>query len=343
MPDKKILVTGATGFIGSYLLHYLIDSGYKNIRALKRENSPMDLVSNIQGQVEWLTGDILDTASLELAMEGVGKVYHCAAIVSFNQGDAKKMIRINQEGTANVVNIALEMPIKKLLHVSSIAAIGRRKNETTINEKTKWQGHKWNSPYGVSKHLAEMEVWRGVAEGLNAVIVNPSNVLGSGYWKGRTTTGQMFYKIWNGLPFYPRGGSGFVDVRDVARFMVKLMESNIAGERFILNGENLPFKEVLFEMANSMKAKTPYIEVNPFIREAAWRASWMFSKLTGKTPFITKQTARTSARSFFYENEKSLSAFPFSYTPIRQTIHETGKQFLDSIENDFRPAVLPFG
>ncbi len=302
----------------------------------------MDMVSNIQDKVEWINGDILDTTSLETAMRGVSKVYHCAAVVSFNQGDAGKMIRVNQEGTANVVNIALEMSIEKLLHVSSIAAIGRRKNETTINEETKWQNDKWNSPYGISKHLAEMEVWRGMAEGLNAVIVNPSNVLGSGFWKDRTTTGQFFYKVWNGLPFYPRGGTGFVDVRDVARFMVHLMESNISGERFILNGENISFKEILFEIAKSLNVKKPYIEVNPFIREAAWRASWLYSKLSGNAPFITKQTARYSARRFFYENDKSLSAFPFVYTPIHQTIHETGKQFLDNLENNFRPAILPF-
>ena len=342
MSEKKILVTGATGFIGAYLLHYLIQTGESNIRALRRENSPIDLVADIQDKVEWIEGDILDTTCLEDAMQGVAKVYHCAAIVSFNRGDTRQMIRTNQVGTANVVNVALELAIEKLLHVSSIAAIGRRKNETVINEKTKWQGNNWNSPYGVSKHLAEMEVWRGIAEGLNAVIVNPSNVLVSGFWKGRTTTGQFFYKVWKGMPFYPRGGSGFVDVRDVVRFMYLLMESEITSQRYILNGENLSFKKVLFEIANTLNVRKPFIEVTPLIREVAWRVSWLLSKITGKAPFITKQTARYSARSFFYENDKSLTAFPFTYTPIQQTIKESGEQFLICAENDLSPAILPF-
>ncbi|MEZ4958113.1 MAG: NAD-dependent epimerase/dehydratase family protein [Saprospiraceae bacterium] len=342
MPEKKILVTGATGFIGAYLLNYLVQKGESNIRALKRPNSPMDLVNHIQDKIEWVEGDILDTTCLEDAMQGVSKVYHCAAIVSFNQADVQQMIRTNQEGTANVVNISLAMDVEKLLHVSSIAAIGRRKNETIINENTKWQGDKWNSPYGISKHLAEMEIWRGVAEGLNTVIVNPSNVLGSGFWKDRTTTGQFFYKIWKGMPFYPMGGTGFVDVRDVVRFMFQLMESDIHSQRYILNGENLPYKDVLFGIANSLNVRKPHIEVTPFIREVAWRASWILSKITGKAPFITKQTARYSARSFFYENEKSLAAFPFSYTPIQQTLKETGEQFLKSVDNGFQPAMLPF-
>ena len=342
MPEKKILVTGATGFIGAYLLQYLVRLGGKNIKAVKRPDSPMDLVADVQDKVEWVEADLLDTISLEDAMQGVSKIYHCAAIVSFNDNAASQMMRVNQEGTANVVNIALDMGIEKMLHVSSIAAIGREKNQHIINENTKWQDSKWNSPYATSKYLAEMEVWRGVAEGLNAVIINPSNVLGSGYWKGRTATGQFFYKIWSGLPFYPMGGSGFVDVRDVVRFMVQLMESDISGDRFILNGENLPFKTILDEIAMTLDVKKPFIEVTPLVREAAWRAAWLASKLTGKASFITKQTARASARTFIYKNDKSIKAFPFEYTPIKKTILETGNQFLLSTNDGFLPKVLLF-
>ncbi len=340
MSSKPTLVTGATGFVGAYLLHLLVKYGVQNLRAIRRSGSPMDLVSSLENKVEWLEADLLDPASLETAMDGVGKVYHCAGYVSFSPGDMDKLLKINQEGTANVVNLALHCGIEKMLHVSSIAAVGRRKNETSINEETKWLSNKWNSPYGISKHLAEMEVWRGIAEGLNAAIVNPANILGSGFWQGRTTTGEMFTKIWKGMPFYPQGGSGFVDVRDCARFMIKLMESDITAERFILNGENLPFRTVFNEIATVLDAKAPSVEVTPFIREVAWRGAWLLSKFTGKKPFITKQTARSSARTFFYENEKSLAAFPdFSYTPIRQTIEETGGQFLESRP---RPIVLPF-
>lgn len=342
MLDQKILVTGATGFIGSYLVRYLVRQGYKNIIALKRKDSSLALVEEVKNAVTWLDADILDLPALEDAMEAVSLVYHTAAIVSFHEKGNRDMMKINVEGTANVVNLCLEKGVEKLLHVSSIAALGRKPNDPHIDEQTPWKQSRWNSPYGVSKYLAEMEVWRGIAEGLNAVIVNPSNVLGSGFWKGRTTTGQMFYKVWQGLPFYPQGTSGFVDVRDTVRFMVKLMESDIYRERFILNGENLPFKVLFEEMAKVLGVRPPFIRVNPLIRETAWRLAWVASKISGKPAFITRQTARSSARTFFYDNSKSLGAFPFSYTPIRETIEQTGRQFLENVGNDFKPAVLDF-
>ncbi len=342
MSTKKIFVTGGTGFIGSYLLRHLVNKGYTDIRALKRQGSPMVLVSDIADKIEWIEGDLLDLPALGEAMAGVHQVYHSAAIVSFSEADNLRMRKINQEGTANIVNIALDEGVEKLVHVSSIAALGRSRNSTAIDEQTKWQDGNWNSPYGISKHLAEMEVWRGIAEGLNAAIVNPSNVLGSGFWQGKLSSGNIFYKIWKGLPFYPRGATGFVDVRDVVRFTVQLMESDISSQRYILNGENLSFQTLFTEIANVLEVKPPAIKVTPFIRETAWRVAWLASKISGKPAFITKQTARSSSRSFQYDNTKSLSAFDFSYTPILQTIRETGAQFLESTKNDFEPAVLDF-
>lgn len=342
MSSKKILVTGGTGFIGSYLLRYLFKKGNTNIRALKRPDSSFALLPDVSGKIEWIDGDVLDVPSLEVAMKGVQQVYHCAAVVSFNEKDNRQMLKINREGTANIVNLCLDEGTEKLVHVSSIAALGRKSKSGMVDEQAKWEDSKWNSPYGISKHLAEMEVWRGIAEGLNAAIVNPSNVLGSGYWEGRTSTGQMFYKIRKGLPFYPRGGSGFVDVRDVVRFTVKLMESGLSGERYILNGENRTFKQLFDEMAGVLEVRPPFIEVNPVIREVAWRAAWLASKFTGKPAFITKQTARSSARTFQYDNSKSLRAFDFSYTPVSQTIRETGVQLLQSAKKNFKPAVLEF-
>ncbi len=340
MGSKKILVTGATGFIGSYLVRYLLRQGYTDIRCTRQPNSSLALLKDVAENVEWVNADLLNLMEMEDAMRGVHQVYHCAAVVSFQGKDSSKMLSINAEGTANVVNLALDFGIEKLVHVSSIAAIGRRPNDPNIDERTAWKDDDWNSPYGISKHRAEMEVWRGIAEGLNAAIVNPANVLGSGFWQGRTSTGQIFHQIWSGLRFYPRGGTGFVDVRDVVRFMVLLMESDLSGERYILNAENLPFKNVFDEIAATLGVKPPHIAVTPFIREVAWRVAWLASKLTGKPAFITQQTARFSSRTFFYDNRKSLSAFPFQYTPISQTIRETGAQFLRSTKNGFEPDVL---
>jgi len=288
MSAKATLVTGATGFVGAYLLHLLVKKGVPNLRAIRRSGSPMDLVKGLEKKVEWVEADLLDTPALEMAMKDVSHVYHSAGMVSFAPGQFQKMIDVNQKGTANVVNIALDFGVEKLLHVSSIAALGRERFRHHFDEKTKWVNSPLNNPYGISKHLAEMEVWRGVAEGLSAVIVNPANILGSGFWEGRTTTGQMFYKIFKGMPFYPMGGSGFVDVRDCAHFMYQLMESDITGERYILSGENLPFQTILNTIADTLKVKRPKIKVTPFIRESAWRAAWEFSKFTGKKPCITK-------------------------------------------------------
>ncbi len=340
MASKKILVTGATGFIGSYLVRYLLQRGHTNIRCTRQTNSSMALLKDAADKVEWVNADLLNVMDLEEAMQGVQQVYHCAAVVSFNEKDNHNMLTINAEGTANIVNLALDFGIEKLIHVSSIAAIGRKPNDPNTDEHTAWKDADWNSPYGISKHRAEMEVWRGIAEGLNAAIVNPANVLGSGHWQGRTSTGQIFHNIWKGLRFHPLGSTGFVDVRDVVRFMVLLMESETCGERYILSAENLPFKKVFDEIAVSIGVKPPSIPVTPLIREAAWRVAWLASKFTGKPAFITKQTARSSSRTFFYDNKKSLAAFPFQYTPIAQTIRETGAQFLRSVKKGFEPDVL---
>lgn len=342
MSSKKILITGATGFIGSYLVRYLLQQGCINLRCTRQPSSSLALLKDAADKVEWVTADMLDIPALETAMEGVQQVYHCAAVVSFHEKDNPILHKTNVEGTANIVNLALDFGVEKLVHVSSIAAIGRKPNDPHIDEKTTWQDADWNSPYGISKHWAEMEVWRGIAEGLNAAIVNPSNVLGSGFWEGRTSTGQIFYNIWKGLRFHPLGTSGFVDVRDVVRFMVWLMESKISSERFILNGENLPFKQLFEKIAASVGVKPPSVPVTPFVREVAWRVAWLAAKIMGKSPFITKQTARSSARTFFYDNQKSLATFAFQYTPIEQTVRETGAQFLNSAKNGFEPAVLSF-
>ncbi len=342
MPSKKILITGATGFIGAYLVRYLLQQGHTNLRCTRQTGSSMALLKDAADKVEWVMADLLDLPALEEAMQDVQQIYHCAAVVSFQARDSRNMLKINGEGTANIVNLALDFGIEKLVHVSSIAAIGRKPKDPRIDEQTAWQDADWNSPYGVSKHRAEMEVWRGIAEGLNAAIVNPANVLGSGFWQGRTSTGQLFYKVWEGLRFCPLGTSGFVDVRDVVRFMVRLMDSDISGERYILSAESRPFKQVFEEIATTLGVKPPSVPVTPLIREVAWRVAWLAAQVTGRPPFITKQTARSSARTFYYDNQKSLAAFPFQYTPVSQTIRETGAQFLRCANTGFEPDVLPF-
>jgi len=337
--QKKIFVTGGTGFLGSYLLRYLIQQGNENITAVKRKNSPMDLVEEVKGKINWVDGDILDVPFLEEAMEGQEHVYHCAAVVSFHPRDRDRLYEINEKGTENVVNICLLHQVEKLIHVSSIAAIGRVKSGDRIDENVKWETSKLNSDYSVSKYLAEMQVWRGVAEGLNAAVVNPSLIMGSGFWDRGTA--EMFGTMSKNFPFYPVGGTGMVDVRDVTRFMIELMNSDVSNERFILNAADITYQSLFSKIAESTGAKAPSWKINGLIREIAWRIEWLRSKLTGSNPLYSKANAVTTAQTFFYENKKSKEIFNFEYTPIDDTIQSTGKQFLKSKKENKAADALP--
>lgn len=336
---KKIFVTGGTGFLGSYLLRYLVQQGERNIRALKRETSDMTLVASIADKIEWVESDILDLMGLEEAMRGVNLVYHCAAVVSYDARERDWLYEVNVIGTQNIVNIALHLGIEKLLHVSSIAALGRTKGSTTLDETAEWKGEDGQSHYAISKHLAELEVWRGIAEGLSAAIINPSVILGAGFWKKGTA--KLFLNAWKKFPFYPQGGTGFVDVRDVARAAILLMNSDIDSERFIINSANWSYKEQMFSMSNALNKKPPFIKVTPFIQEIAWRAATLQAFLLRRPAFVTKETARMSARRYYYDTSKSMEQLELTYTPIAQTIQETAKLLKAAAQENFQAKVLP--
>lgn len=318
--EPLVLITGATGFVGSYLSRLLLKKGYR-VRSLKRADSKMDMLGKVANQIEWITGDVLDIVSLEDAMEGVDHLYHCAAMVSYDPKYRQRMMDINVEGTANVVNVALFREIKKMVYISSIAALGKSRHGELVSEQTKWERDKKNTAYSLSKYLAEQEAWRGFAEGLNTAIVNPSIVIGAGRWNQSSV--RLFKQVWDGLKFYPQGSNGFVDVRDVARMAVQLMESDISGQRFIANGGNLPFRNLFSQIATGLGRALPAIKVTPLIGSIAWRASWLQSVFTGKSPLLTKESVRSAATTVGYDNEKSKTILDFSYTPLSQTVQET--------------------
>ena len=223
-----IFVTGASGLVGSHLIQSLLSKG-KKVRALYRQAVPVFPGSE---QCEWIQGDILDPIGLTDALEGVDYVYHCAAIVSFAPGAAAKMLQSNVDGTANVVNACLVQKIKKLIFVSSVAALGRIRENEAIDESMHWTPATSNSVYGQSKYLAELEVWRAMEEGLPMAIVNPVIILGAGDWNNGSS--GIFKSAYNEFPWYTGGMSGFVDVLDVVDAMQILMESNITGQRLSL-------------------------------------------------------------------------------------------------------------
>jgi dihydroflavonol-4-reductase len=312
-----ILVTGATGLLGSHLLKQLAGEG-KPVRALYRSSIPSFEYAD---KIDWVKGDILDIISLEEALQGVTHVYHCAAIVSFNPRKKRMMYRINVEGTANLVNACLDAGnVQRLLFVSSIAAMGRIREDKPIDETMQWSEETSNSEYGKTKYLAELEVWRGIGEGLDTVIVNPVIILGAGDWdKGSS---ELFHSAYKEFPWYTEGRSGFVDVEDAVSAMVQLMQKPEAGaERFILSGHNLSYRDVFTQMANAFNKKPPHRKVTNLISGIVWRMEAIKSWFTGKDPMLTKETARTAMASVQINNSKLQRFLPgFTYQPINGSI-----------------------
>ena len=327
-----VLVTGGTGFIGAYIIQELITKGY-SVKALHRKNNfPFYISKETLSKVEWIQGDILDVVTLENAMENVDAIIHSAAIVSFDKKLREQMYRINVEGTANVVNLALEKNIKRLIHISSVAAIGRTAKGQTVDEEKKWVTSSLNTHYAISKQKSEMEVWRAMAEGLSAVIVNPSTVLGFGNWNSSSTA--IFKNIYHGFSWYSEGENGFVDVKDVAEVAVALIDAEIAGQRFILNGDNWPFRKLFNSIADQFKKPQPHRLATPFLGEIAWRLEHLKSYFSGHRPLLTKESAKVAHSRTNFDNSKILKALPgFNFTPLQQTIEIACGQYEQAIKN----------
>jgi nucleoside-diphosphate-sugar epimerase len=334
-----ILVTGGTGLVGSHLLFDLVNQD-KSVRAIIRDKNKINQVrkifsyysddfENLIQRIDWVEGNVLDLYSLDQAFADVKKVYHCAAIVSFDGNDKAQLINSNVQGTENIVNLCLEKKIEKLCHVSSIASLGGSLNGDIIDEDSKWTTSKNHSAYSESKYKSEMEVWRGVQEGLNAVIVNPSVILGPGFWN--SGSGSLFSKAAKGMKYYTSGGTGFVDVRDVSDVMIQLMESEINGERFVLNTENLKYKELFDLIADEMGVKKNQKEATESLLKIAAIADNVASKLKIKKREITKDVVRSSMSVSSYSNNKILNEIGIKFIPINESIRRIAEKYKNEI------------
>jgi dihydroflavonol-4-reductase len=325
MSTPSILVTGGTGLLGGYLIETLCAKGLR-VRALHRAIPPRLRLADAT-LVEWVYGDVLDVISIDDAMDGIKEVYHCAAIVSFHPRRLKEMHRINVDGTANIVNACLRHNIRKLVHVSSVSALGRKRDGQTITEDAKWDEESNGSAYGRTKFMAEMEVQRGIGEGLNAVMVNPSIILGVGDWhKGSSA---MFRNAFNEFPWYTDGGTGLVDARDVADVMIRLMDSDISGARFIVSAENWPYRKVFTEMANALGKKPPHLHARPWMGALVWRWEALKSRFTGEEPLLTRETADTARVHVSYDHGRLLAALPgFKFRPLAESITDYCREYL---------------
>lgn len=314
--------------MGSYIIKELIEKGY-TVRAIRRAASqlPFYIPKAIFDKVEWVEGDVLDIISLENAMEGMDTVIHAAAVVSFIPKERKRMYQVNVAGAANVVNVALEKKIKRFIHISSIAAIGRSADGGHVNEEKKWEENKSTTHYAKSKYRGELEVWRGMGEDLNAVILNPSTIIGYGDWNNSSCA--IFKKVYEEFKWYSPGINGFVDVEDTARAVVKIMETDITEQRFIITNENLAFQQLLNMMADGFHKKRPSRQITPFMLSIAWRMEALISFIRGKKPVLTKESARVAHSKTYFSNEKILKALPgFTFTPIGESIKKACEKYL---------------
>ena len=331
-----ILVTGGTGLVGAHLLLHLIENG-ENVRAIYRNQNNIQKTKSVfelykKGdlfeKINWLEADILDVPSLEIAFIGIEYVYHCAALISFDPKDEEALRKTNIEGTANMVNFSLAKGIKKFCFVSSIAALGDlQPHETFITEETDWNPEKPHSDYAISKYGAEMEVWRGVQEGLNVIIINPGVVIApmstiSIFEHG---SNELYTNVANGLPFYTLGNTGFISMDDVVKIAIELMKSNIKNERFTLISDNIVFRDILNTIAEVLKVKKPTIHAKPIFMNFLWIVNGIFSTLFFRKRSLTKATAKASYSKNLYSNEKIKTALGTVFLDVHQYIKEASK------------------
>jgi nucleoside-diphosphate-sugar epimerase len=336
-----ILVTGANGLIGSAVVRQLTQAG-ESVRALRRPGSDLSNLADLHHQIEWAEGDILDVASLDEALLGIEYVIHTAAVVSFVPRDRPTMYKTNVEGTANVVNACLRAGISKLAYVSSVAALGRPSTAAPtagrvirIEEDQKWEESPLNSHYAKSKYLAELEVWRGAAEGLRVVVVNPSVVIGEGDWNRSSI--QLFRYVWQEKPFYPPGTLNYVDVQDVAAMLCQLLTSGVSNERFVLSAGQVSYRDFLWKIADLFHKKRPKWAVSALVSALAWRVEAIRSWLTGHAPLVTKETALASRFHFYYPGERVTQVTGIEYTEIENTLQRVCTFF----ENKAKQALHP--
>ncbi|HZH01777.1 MAG TPA: NAD-dependent epimerase/dehydratase family protein [Flavisolibacter sp.] len=326
-----VLVTGGTGFIGAYIIKHLVEKGVA-VRAIRRSSKlPFFIDPLLLQQVEWVEGDVLDIDSLQDAMQGIDAVIHAAAVVSFSKKNRQLMYQTNIDGTRYVVDVALENNIRRFIHVSSVAALGRTANNEKVTEEKKWVLTKSNTHYAITKYTAELEVWRAFAEGMEGVIVNPSTVLGFGDW--HQSSSAIFKNVYKEFPWYTEGINGFVGVEDVAAAVVQLLQTSITDKRFIINADNWSFQKLFDTMADEFGKRKPYRKATPFLGELAWRLEKFKYLFTDGKPLLTRESARVAHSKTQFDNTALLNALPqFSFTPLTTVVQEACEKYTKAMQ-----------
>jgi len=334
-----ILVTGGTGLVGAHLLYALINND-KKVRAIHRETSDLDAVKNVFSfythepeilfnKIEWMVADITDVPSLTAAFNDIDYVYHCAAYISFNPRHYPTLKKVNVEGTANIVNFCLSEGVKKLCYISSIATLGKSNNGSLITEETEFNSENNNSVYAITKHNAEMEVWRGTQEGLDAVIVHPGVILGEGIWS--SASGCILRTVYKGAPYFTTGSVGMVDVKDVVKAMILLLESPIINQHYVLVSENIKYKELLSLLATNLNKKPPNKAISKQLMLAFSTVDWLLNKIIRTKRKLLKATVSSLYTDANYSAVKIEKDLKFSFIPIKNTIERVARNYLRDI------------
>lgn len=331
-----IFVTGATGLVGARIAFDLLQEG-ERLRLLRRASSDIDLfirilkfynqnqpVDDLLAAIEWIEGDVLDRSSLDYGLQDCSHCIHAAAMVSFHPRDREQMYEVNGEGTSNVVNACLKANVR-LGHVSSVAAIGRTSAKQRLNETADWVDSEYNTAYAKSKYRAEMEVWRGIEEGLDAVIVNPVIVLGAG--SAAMSSGTLFGTVQRGVKYFTNGTASLVDVRDVSQLMIRLTKSDISAERFVLSAGRLRYRSMLEMIAEVLGKEGPSKKASKWMLSLAWRAAWLKDVLTRSKSPISRETARSATSDYRYDSQKIKTLYDYEFIQIKDAIAYHGSFF----------------
>lgn len=322
------LITGATGIVGAHVALKLLEAG-ETVVAIKRSGTDISKTKTLFGyytsnaqdlfdKIKWIEADINDIYSILDALEGIDTVYHCAGFVSFDSRDDKKLFKINAEGTANVVNACLEKNIKTLCHVSSIATLQNPDITSGIDESVYWKSSPRASAYAISKYNAEREVWRGVEEGLNAVIVNPGIVLSPGFWN--QSSGTLFSKAHKGMVFYTEGSTATIDARDVATCMIELVKTKQYNKRFVLIENNYSYKEILSIIHQQFSKKTPSIKATKWLLNTASFFEKIVSMFSGGSWQLSQETISSLTDKNTYNNNKIVSQLSYNFIPLHDSV-----------------------
>lgn len=336
--ESRIFITGATGFTGSYICRTLLKEGYQNITAINRSSSSFELLNGQEDKINWIEASLEDYDLIEKALQDIDIVIHTAAIVNFKGKDKAAVYECNVNMVHDLVNLALNNKIKKFIHFSSIAAMGRAGDGSMVDENTEWVDSPLNSDYGKSKYQGEMEVWRAAAEGLNVVILNPSLIMGAGFW--HNTTPAIYKEVDRGHRYYPLGTNGMVDVRDVAKATVLALNDEIVNERFLLNADNISYYKMFSIIAKHIDALIPTKPLTKTLHRLMTSGTRLLEVLPISLPFSSQQLQVLNSISN-YNSKKSVELLGMTYLPIEKTLIDTAEIYNEAKAVNKKFGILP--